>query len=297
MFNGIKYEKNASLKDFSTIKIGGRAKYIVFPKDEAEIEMVLQEAKRSDEKVLILGNGSNTLFDVEFFGGVVISTREIKEIEKIGKEKVFVGAGANLFSLNLTLSQMGLGGLEWSYGIPASFGGLVYMNGGAFGSEIKDFLETVRVLRNGKIEDLKASEIEFAYRTSNLKNCIILGGVLALKEEKTEKIKEKMQNYLQKRRLTQPYDFPSLGSTFKHIKENGGEIIYPAKLIDSLGLKGVKIGGVEVSTKHAGFLINSGNGTAEDYLSLAKLIEQKVYERFGLKLEKEVVLLSEVEEK
>lgn len=297
MFDGIKCVKNASLKDLSTIKIGGKAKYIVFPKDEAEIEMVLQEAKRSDEKAFVLGNGSNTLFDVDFFDGVVISTRKLNQIERLDKQRVYVSAGVNLFLLNVTLSKMGLGGLEWSYGIPASFGGLVYMNGGAFGREIKDFLERVRVLRNGKIEESQASEIEFSYRSSNLKNCIILGGVLCLYEEKTEKIKEKMQDFLQKRQKFQPYDKLSLGSTFKHIEENGGEIIYPAKLIDSLGFKGVKIGGVEVSTKHAGFLVNSGNGTAEDYLNLAKLIEQKIFERFGLKLEKEVVLLSELEEK
>lgn len=295
MFDGIKYQKNASLKEFSTLKIGGEAKYIVFPKDENELDFVLKEAKRSGEKIFVLGNGSNTLFDIDFFDGIVVSTREMRKIERLDDKRAFVEAGVNLFVLNFELAKMGLGGLEWSYGIPASFGGLVYMNGGAFGSEIKDFLESVRIVRCGKVEDLKASEIEFGYRTSNLKNCIILGGVLFLYEEKPAKIKEKMQNFLDKRKKSQPYDKPSLGSTFKHT--SGEEIIYPAKLIDSLGLKGVKIGGVEVSTKHAGFLINSGGGTAEDYLGLAKLIEQKIFEKFGLKLEKEVVLLSEMEEK
>lgn len=295
MFKKFECIENADLSKFSTIKIGGRARWLVFPKDENEFKEVYVLSKKSGCDPFVLGNGSNTLFDVDFFDGVVISTKHLNAIEKLDDHRVRVGAGVNLFVLNKWLCEQGLGGLEWSFGIPASFGGLVKMNGGAFGSEVKDVLESVTVFDGEKIFDLKSDEMHFSYRNSNLGDLVVLGGVLRLFPCKLEQIEEKMHGFLEKRKQSQPYELPSLGSVFKRIL--GDEIVYPAKLIDTLGLKGVKIGGVEVSEKHAGFLVNTGGGTAEDFEALARLVERRVFEKYKIKLEKEIVYLSEKEKK
>lgn len=282
---------NADLSRYSTIKIGGRARWLLFPKDEKEIQEVFSVAKQAGVKTFLLGNGSNTLFDVDFFDGAVISTKKLDNIEFLGNDEVYVGAGANLFYLNFKLKERGLSGMEWSYGIPASFGGLVYMNGGAFGKEIKDVLQSVRVFDGERIFELEAEKLNFSYRNSHLGNLAVLGGKLRLFERNPDDIFAEMTNCFDRRKNSQPYDMPSLGSVFKRILKD--EIVYPAKLIDSLGLKGAKIGGVEVSKKHAGFIVNSGSGTAEDFARLVKLIESQVYEEFGEKLEREVIFLSE----
>ncbi len=283
--------ENADLSRYSTIKIGGRARWLVFPKDEQEVVEIFATANRGGYKSVVLGNGSNVLFDVDFFDGVVVSTRYLCKIEKLDGCRVRVDAGVNLFFLNQKLKSMGLGGMEWSYGIPASFGGLVFMNGGAFGSEIKDVLESVTVFDGEKIFELNSDGMHFSYRNSGLGDLVVLSGVLRLFDDNCEQICKRMNDFLERRKKSQPYDKPSLGSVFKRVLSE--PIIYPAKLIDSLGLKGVKIGGVEVSSKHAGFFVNSDNGTAEDYTKLVKLVEEKVFEKYDIKLEKEVVFLSE----
>lgn len=291
MFENFCCIENADLSRYSTIKIGGRARWLVFPKDEQEVVEIFTAANRGGYKPVILGNGSNILFDVDFFDGVVISTRHLDHLERLDEHRVRVGAGVNLFLLNKKLKEMGLGGMEWSFGIPASFGGLVYMNGGAFGSEVKDVLESVMAFDGERIFELKSDELHFSYRNSGLDNLVVLSGVLRLFDKDSEQIEKDMNNFLEQRKKSQPYDMPSLGSVFKRVLIEPG--VYPAKLIDTLGLKGVKIGGVEVSPKHAGFFVNTGDGTAKDYAELLRLVEEKVLKNFNIKLEKEVVFLSE----
>lgn len=293
MFERFCVFENVDMSQYSTIKIGGRAKWLIFPKDESQFVDVWKEAKENGVTVFVLGNGSNTLFDEEFFEGVVVSTRHLDRIEKLGLDTVFVGAGVNAFLLNRKLKEWGLGGMEWSYGIPASFGGLVYMNAGAFGSEIKDVLKSVLVFDGSEIVELNANELHFSYRNSNLGEMVVLGGKIGLISKDKSEIERTMNDYLEKRKLSQPYNLPSLGSVFKRVMSE--PMIYPAKLIDTLGLKGVKIGGAEVSKKHAGFIVNSGNATAEDFARLVELVEEKVFDKFNIKLEREVVFLSEKE--
>jgi len=293
MFERFCVFENVDLSQYSTIKIGGRAKWLVLPNDENQFVDVWKEAKENGVMVFVLGSGSNTLFDEEFFEGVVVSTRHLDRIEKLGLDTVFVGAGVNAFLLNRKLKEWGLGGMEWSYGIPASFGGLVYMNAGAFGSEIKDVLKSVLVFDGSEIVELNADELHFSYRNSNLGEMVVLGGKIGLISKDKSEIERTMNDYLEKRKLSQPYNLPSLGSVFKRVMSE--PMIYPAKLIDTLGLKGVKIGGAEVSKKHAGFIVNSGNATAEDFARLVELVEEKVFDKFKIKLEREVVFLSEKE--
>lgn len=295
MFENFCCIENVDLSRYSTIKIGGRARWLVFPKDEGELVEIFNLSKKAGLSAFVLGGGSNTLFDVDFFDGVVISTRYLSKIERLDECRVRVGAGANVFLLNNKLKEMGLGGMEWSFGIPASFGGLVYMNAGAFGREIKDVLESVTIFDGKEILTLTAGKLHFSYRNSGLGKSVVLGGVLRLFERNMEQIKQNMRGYFEKRRKTQPIGELSLGSVFKHIEKE--ETIYPAKLIDTLGLKGVKIGGVEISQKHAGFFVNNGVGTAEDFQRLVDLVKVQVWKNFRVKLEKEVVFLSERSQK
>lgn len=288
MFEEYEFLKDADLSNFSTMKTGGKARYIVFPKNVKELIKILKIIKKNKLKYYVIGNGSNILFRDEDYDGVLISLKHFNKIE-IDDVYVNVGAGTNLFYLNHFLQKNGLGGLEWSYGIPATLGGLIANNGGCFGHEICESVEEVIVLQKMKVFVLSKEEIDFSYRFSSLKdNFIILCAKLKLKKEDPEIIKNNMINFLEKKRKLQPCEFPSLGSIFKRIV--GDEILYPAKLIDNLGLKGVKIGGAEISTKHAGFIINVGGAKSQDVIDLIEFIEKKLAE-IGVKAEKEIVIL------
>lgn len=273
--------ENVPLSNFSTIKIGGIAKLIVFPKSIAEIKKILAYNK----KYFIIGNGSNILFDDDGYEGTILSLKNFNKIF-IHDQYVWVGAGTNLFMLNNFLADHNLSGLEWSYGIPASIGGLVYMNGGSFGYEICQFVEEVVVLKNNKIKKLRKKDIKFSYRSANFTDEIIL--FVKLKLFFGINVRQKMEEFFAKKKFLQPYDMPSLGSVFKVVLTD--PVIYPAKLIDSLGLKGVTIGGAQISCKHAGFIVNIGNATSLDVQNLIILIE-KEFQKLGVKAEKEIIIL------
>ncbi|MGN1200674.1 MAG: UDP-N-acetylmuramate dehydrogenase [Candidatus Caccovivens sp.] len=289
MFDEFEYKKNEKLSNYSTVKIGGMADYIIFPKNILEIKKILKIIKKNNLKYFILGNGSNVLFSDEGYRGVIISLKKINNIKRYG-DCVRVGAGCNLFALNLKLKEMGLSGFEWSFGIPATLGGMLYMNGGSFGHEICEFVQEVVILQDDKIKRLKKEQLEFGYRKSSLQNCIILSAKLQFFPQKSEEIAKNMQENLNKKKNTQPMDFPSLGSVFKIIKTEPP--IYPAKIIDNLGLKGVKIGGAEVSTKHAGFIINAGGAKSADFVALMMFLKQKLAQN-GIEVESEIIVLQE----
>ncbi len=280
---------NANLSEYSTMKIGGKAKFLLFPKNEKELVKILKICKEQNLKTFILGNGSNVLFDDKGFNGAVISLKKLDKIEVCG-ECVKVGAGINLFALNLRLQKLGLSGLEFCYGIPASLGGFLFMNGGCFGHEICEVVDEVYVFDGERKRTIKNKDCGFDYRTSNLQKYVILGAKLHLKHEKSEKIAQNMESFYQKKRDSQPLDFPSLGSVFKIIKTNPE--IHPAKLIDKMGLKGVKIGRAEVSKKHAGFIVNLGGATSKDVFELICFLEAKLKEQ-GVQPQREIVVLKE----
>lgn len=288
MFEEFECLENVDLSNYSTMRTGGKAKYLVFPKNVKELQKILKIIKKSKQKFCIFGNGSNILFKDEGFEGVLINLKYLNKFEVLD-ESVYVGAGINLFYLNQLLQKNGLSGLEWSYGIPATLGGLVVNNGGCFGHEIADLVEEVFVLKGLKVLVLNRSEIEFSYRNSSLKHkFIVLSAKLKLKHENPEVIKAKMIDYLETKRKSQPCEYPSLGSVFKRVHGEG--ILYPAKLIDNLGLKGVKIGGAEVSKKHAGFIINVGGATSRDIEDLIVFLESKLAE-IGVFPEREIEIL------
>ena len=250
--------------------------------------------KQSPIKHYILGNGSNTISPELYDGYIVKLGSAFKKIKKLKSNKncvrLEVGAGVNLFVLNQYLKEKEIGGLEWSFGIPASVGGATIMNAGAFDKEFGSFIESVKILKNGKY--VWQNNFSFSYRNSSFKkdNSIVVSVILKLYKSKKGVIENLQTEYLNRRKNTQPYNFASAGSVFKRMQKDG-KIIYPAKIIDNLGLKGATIGQAEVSLMHAGFIINRGSATGEDYLALVKKIENEVREKLNLTLEREVEIL------
>lgn len=280
MFENVEKIEKADLKNFNTFKIGGKGT-ILFPKNVFELKRTIKECKNNKLKYLILGNGSNLLFPDYDLDTILIS---LKNFNKISKKENFVyfEAGVNMFSLNKFCLENSLTNLEWSFGLPASFGGLVYMNGGAYEHTIFDYIRRVKVLNNNKVVWLKKNDIQFTYRKSNISG-IILGGEIILNKSDKKTVENKQKYYFECRKSTQPLNYPSAGSIFKRKND-----IIPAKLIDSFNLKGVRIGGAEISKKHAGFIVNVDNAKSIDVRALIDYIKNKV----GIDLEEEIIILN-----
>lgn len=287
IFKGLKVKKDEPLKNHTTFKIGGNAKYYAEPKNIRQLKKLLEICKNANMRYFIIGNGSNLLASDNGFDGLIISLKNFNgmKIQKNkGFESVCVGAGVNLFLLNKNLANNGISGLEWSYGIPGTLGGTIKMNAGAFGHCIFEFVHEITVIEDGEIKKLK--EFQAEYRNSFLTNKIIISAVLKLKNGNMHSILEKMNEYLITRKEKQPYNLPSAGSVFKR----NGEII-PAKIIDELGLKGLRMGGAMISTKHAGFIVNVDNASFNDVFKLINIIK-KIVAYSGILLEEEIIYLN-----
>lgn len=271
------------MADATTFKCGGMARWFVCPDDLFEFASILK--LHQGKKFFVLGNGSNTLCPDEGYDGLVICTRNLTRIRQI-ETTVVCESGVDLFKLNSFLAENNLGGLEWSFGIPGTVGGATYMNSGAFGSSISDFIEKVEVFENNRIKLLHRKEIKFSYRKSSFQGLPIFRVWLRLNPGTKEEITKQQNQYFEERKLKQPLTYPSAGSVFKRAKD-----VIPAKIIDKLGLKGVKIGGAEISTRHGGFIINSGGATATDVLNLIKLIQDTVLNKENICLEKEIIII------
>ena len=274
----------------TTFKIGGPADIFVKIETQEELKHTLEIAKKNDIPVTVIGNGSNVLVKDEGIRGIVIKLN-IKDIA-IEDTMVNAGAGVLLPKLARTAYDNCLTGLEGLAGIPGSFGGAIFMNSGAHGVEISDKLTEITYIdENLEIKTIKKDDAKFSYRKSifQKKKWIIIGGKLKLEKGNQEEIKEKMLEFLNVRRQNQPLDMPSAGSVFKR-----GENYISAKLIDECGLKGFSIGDAQVSKKHAGFIVNTGNATAKDVLKLIDYIKEKVSKKYNVNLETEVKILGKI---
>ncbi len=281
------------MKKHTSFKIGGIADLFVKVTTIEELKMAINYAREKNIPITIIGNGSNLLVLDKGIRGLVIKIElQDLKIEKLEKNvQVTVGAGYKLMALAIKLKQEEISGLEELAGIPGSMGGAIFMNAGAYGKEIKDInLSTTCMDLAGNILELSKEEQEFSYRSSifQKKDYIILETKLKLEYGTKQEIQEKMNGYLNQRKEKQPLDYPSAGSSFKR-KEG----VITAKLIDECGLKGYQIGGAKVSEKHAGFIINYDHATAKDVLDLIKYIKEKVYEKFGIKIEEEIKIIGE----
>ena len=274
----------------TTFRIGGTADYFVMPSSISELQSVLHLLKKSDIEYYVIGNGSNLLVGDGGFRGVIIQLSDtFDDVEYIDDVTVKVMSGMKLSRLGNQLADKGLAGFEFATGIPGTIGGAVRMNAGAYGGEIKDIIVSADVLDlDGNVKTLNKDELELGYRTSCImKNgYIVLSATLKLQKGDTATIKENIRELSVKRRTKQPLEYPSAGSTFKR-----GTDFITAKLIDEAGLKGYSIGGAKISEKHAGFIINTGNATAQDVLDLAKYVTDKIYEKFGKKIEFEIKIV------
>ena len=283
------YKENISLSKCTTYKVGGKAKLMVWPNSINGLSSLLDMLNKEKIKLKVLGNGSNVIFSDQVYDGVIIKLDELNNIE-INDTTVIVGAGVSLVKLSYKVASEGLSGLEFAAGIPATIGGAVYMNAGAYKSDMSEVVKKVKVLTPDlKIITMEKSELEYSYRSSFFQrypNYICLEATLELSHGNKDEIRKVIESRREKRLETQPLEYPSAGSVFRN-----PENTYAGKLIEDCNLKGYKIGGAEVSVKHANFIINSNNATAEDVRSLIKYVHDTVLEKTGydLKVEQEFI--------
>jgi len=285
-------KQNEPMKNHTSFKIGGPAEFYIKITSIKELQKILEFAKKEKIKITILGNGSNVLVSDSGIKGIVIRTnlKEIKiEQKEQNKIEITVDDATPIGFLAQKLLKEEITGFEEISGIPGTIGGAILMNAGAHGKEMKDIVTEITAIDyNGKIHKFTNEQAKFTYRNSIFSSgkYIILQAKIILEKGNAKEIKAKMDEYAQFRKEKQPIEYPSAGSTFKR-----GTDFITAKLIDDAGLKGYTIGGAKVSEKHAGFIINTGNATAQDVLDLAKYVTDKVYEKFGKKIEFEIKIV------
>ena len=285
-------KQNEPMKNHTSFKIGGPAEFYIKITSIKELQKILEFAKKEKIKITILGNGSNVLVSDSGIKGIVIRTnlKEIKiEPKEQNKIEITVDDATPIGFLAQKLLKEEITGFEEISGIPGTIGGAILMNAGAHGKEMKDIVTEITAIDyNGKIHKFTNEQAKFTYRNSIFSSgkYIILQAKIILEKGNAKEIKAKMDEYAQFRKEKQPIEYPSAGSTFKR-----GTDFITAKLIDDAGLKGYSIGGAKVSEKHAGFIINTGNATAQDVLDLAKYVTNKVYEKFGKKIEFEIKIV------
>ena len=285
---GIDCQKELALSSKSSFKIGGKADLAVFPKNAGELEYVVAYLKDREIPYIVVGNGSNILFEDEGYRGCVIFTEKMNEV-KVEGNRLYAGAGASFTAMATVAKNASLTGLEFAYGIPGSCGGAVVMNAGAYVGEVSQVLESCTVFDAEKYEvyTLTKDEMNLSYRHSILsdkKNLICISATFTLKEGKKDEIDDVIRDLMQRRRSKQPLEYPSAGSVFKR----PGPDLFVGKMVEDSGLKGYTIGGAQVSQKHAGFIINIGGATAKDVLDLVAHIKSVVRANYGVELECEI---------
>lgn len=283
----IEFVENEPMSKHTTFKIGGNARLMVMPESEEEIAFIVKKCNELDVRYLTVGNGSNLLVsDKGIDACVILLGKGFDEIRLIDDTTVFAEAGAMLIKVCTFALENGLSGLEFAYGIPGSCGGAAFMNAGAYGGEMKDVLYRCdHITKSGEKGCLEGDDLKLSYRHSAYydNGCIVTGLYLKLKKGDREEIKAKMQDLMSRRHDKQPLEFPSAGSTFKR-----PEGYFAGALIEECGLKGMSVGGAQVSTKHAGFVINKGGATCSDVLELCRKVSQTVETEKGVRLEMEI---------
>lgn len=282
----IPYIEQEPLKNRTTFSIGGKCDFFVSPKTLEQIEQFLPFCKDNEIPIFVLGRGSNLLVSDDGFKGIVLSTQNLKEISLLPDGNVLCQSGASLSRLCKFALENSLSGLEFAYGIPGSVGGAIYMNAGAYGGEISDVIVSAEAIDfDGNRIIYEKDKLELGYRTSRFQNenSIITSGIFKLKHGNPSEIKEKMDEFYRRRKEKQPLEYPSAGSTFK--RPVGG---YASALIEQCGLKGLTVGGAQVSEKHSGFVINIGGATCEDVNKLVSKIKKEVFDKTGILLEQEI---------
>ena len=275
----------------TSFRIGGPADVLAQPGNEAELAELLKRAADHAMPVTLVGNGSNLLVRDKGIRGLVIKLSNIFSSITVAGNVLTFGSGISLAMASKKAASLSLSGLEFAVGIPGTIGGAVYMNAGAYDGEMAKVVTSVQVMdRQGQSSQLKADELDFSYRHTALQNSglIVTSVTVSLQPGEAESIKAKMDDFSQRRIAKQPLELPSAGSMFK--RPVG---YFAGTLIEQTGLKGYTVGGAQVSTKHAGFVVNVGGATAKDVLQLISDVQSKVFAAHGVRLEPEVLVLGE----
>ena len=281
---------NESMSKHCTFKVGGNASVFVTPSCDEDVVSVVKILKEENTPYFILGNGSNILVSDSGFDGVVVYMGKNMSAISVDGETITAGAGALLSKVAAVAYENSLSGFEFASGIPGSVGGAVYMNAGAYGGAMSDVVLSTRYVdEDGNIKIVEGADHKFSYRHSIFNNGgIVLGCKMKLKPGNKDEIKSTMTELNSQRKQKQPLEFPSAGSTFKRPEGH-----FAGKLIQDSHLGGFSIGGAQVSDKHCGFIINTGDATCNDILSLIDHVQKVVYKKFGVSLEPEVEFLGE----
>lgn len=286
----IKIKTNEPLSRYTYTKTGGPADYLAFPTTRQELKDLLVRARKQKMPVTTLGNSSNLIIKDGGIRGLVIMLPEFNKIE-VKKQQITAEAGAAIIAVTKAASQASLTGLEFAAGIPGSVGGAIFMNAGAYGGEIANVVNSIdEILPDGREVQISGSDLHFGYRHSIVQenHGIVVAATFNLEVGQQPQIQDKMDELNALRRSKQPLEYPSCGSVFKRPQGH-----FTGPLIIKAGLQGKSIGGAQVSNKHAGFIINTGNATATDYLQLIQLIQKTVKEKFAVQLETEVRIIGE----
>lgn len=274
--------ENHNMKNHSNMKVGGVAKRFIVVEDKLELKEIFEKY----ENIFLIGNGTNTLIDEGELDITFVSLKELNRIEEISEGIVRVEAGLDFNKLTAFMNRNNYSGLENLAGIPGSVGGLVYMNGGAYGSEIFDCIKEVEIFdENHQIRTLKKEDIKFSYRSTEIqeKKWVIISATFEFKRGFDL---QKVIEIQALRESKQPLDKPNLGSTFKN---PAGD--FSARLISEAGLKGTRVGGAEVSPKHPNFIVNHGDATFEDISKILTIVKNKIKELYNIQLEEEIIIL------
>ncbi len=281
------FEYNSPIAPKTTFKIGGNAKAVAIPSTKKALSELICKLNAAGEKYTVLGNGSNVLFMGDYDGTLVL-TKKLNDVTFDG-ENITALCGASLTSISAIARDKGLTGMEFAYGIPGSLGGGVYMNAGAYGGQLSDVVtESEAIDKDGNITVFSGGEHCFGYRDSAFihNGYTVVSTTLGLKKGDGEQINALMEDYMQRRKDKQPLDKPSAGSVFKR-----GDGFITAQVIDRCGLKGLRVGDAEVSTKHAGFIVNLGAATGDDVLKLVEKVKNEVFLKEGKELECEIRII------
>ena len=279
-------EREVPLSRLTSFRIGGPARRVAYPKNREQVVLIMALAQDCGARPFVMGNGTNLLAPDEGLERLVVRTAgEMNAVQLLDETTIEADAGISLARLALFAQSAGLTGLEFAHGIPGSLGGAVFMNAGAYGGEMKQVVNEVTVLTDDGIARVPAEKCDFGYRRSAFSDgkSVILGAKLRLSKGNQDEIGAKMAELMAKRKSSQPLEYPSAGSTFK--RPAG---YFAGTLIQETGLKGLTVGGAQVSEKHAGFVINIGGATCQDVRALIKEVQEKVQQAHGVMLEPEV---------
>ena len=279
-------ETDRSFKDLTTLRIGGKVRYTVYPKDIIALDSVIGILGTNNIPYKFVGKGSDLLCSDRDYEGAVIKLDRYFNDSYVDGTRMVAEAGCSIIALSIEAMKNGLSGLEFASGIPGTLGGALFMNAGAYRSSMKDIVEEVCVYHDRKVEWISVDECAFSYRTSFFQkhtDWIILAAVMKLTRANPEDISALMENRRERRMASQPLDKPSCGSVFRNPENENAWA-----LIDGIGYRGRQVGGARVSEKHCNFILNVGNADAADYMKLVEEIQDKVFEKYGIRLETEM---------